>query len=166
MQHRIYLCSRMLISMLGLVLIQPPFQIYAFVSAPTTIISWLLFHNKVGFWRSSMVIFGVLLTVLQALLCVFLERLQWQQFHANAQLDRERFILVSTQTTLHGMLSSFWDASCTCDVDGSILSSTPHLDQLLGWGMPLVGSSLYDFLAKESDTRRLQAFVQTTMSFP
>merc|ERR1719333_1173584 len=62
------------------------------------------------------------------------------------------------------MLSSFWDASCTCNIEGEILSSTPHLEQLLGGIKKMVGSSLYAFAANETDSSRLQAFLQQAMS--
>jgi hypothetical protein len=60
------------------------------------------------------------------------------------------------------MLSSVWDASCTCNADGSISSSTPHLELLLGGGENLVGSCLHTFAANEDDACRLQDFCRNT----
>jgi hypothetical protein len=101
-------------------------------------------------------------SIFQTYLFTLLEDLRWQQFQAYQQLDRERQALEATQETLHCRLSSVWDASCTCNAEGNISSSTPHLELLLGRGQDLVGSCLCAFAANEADVRRLQDFLQKT----
>merc|ERR1711871_1683873 len=68
------------------------------------------------------------------------------------------------QATLHCMFSSVWDASCTCYLDGTIASSTPHLDQLLGGGHNLVGSNVCSLAANDFDAGRLEKFLKNTIA--
>jgi len=82
-----------------------------------------------------------------------------QQFLTNYVLEEERQLLLATQKALHGMLSSLWDASCTCNSHGIISSSTPHLEQLLGATRDLAGNSICAFAANEVEEERLQDFL-------
>jgi len=77
-------------------------------------------------------------------------------------LKRERRTLEETQATLHRMLSILLDASCSCTADGTIISSTPHLEQLLRGGSDLVGSNLCEFAANDADVRRMSDFLHNT----
>ena len=69
-------------------------------------------------------------------------------------------MLEDMQSTLHTMLSSQWDASCTCNASGYLLSSTPHLDEMIGGGQYLAGSELASLAVDSTDSRRLLDFLQ------
>merc|ERR1740130_2135617 len=88
---------------------------------------------------------------------------RWHSCEKTRMLENERALLMATQNTLHGMLSSLWDASCTCNVSGNISSSTPHLEQFLGGGQDLVGANLVLFAA-EGDEKRMQEFMRYAAS--
>jgi len=89
---------------------------------------------------------------------------RWESFRTTRALKQEQRVLKATQVVLHGMLSSLWDASCTCSTDGAISSSTPHLNQLLGAAKNLVGSNLCTFAVSEVDAARLQEFLRNVAS--
>merc|ERR1740130_209923 len=89
---------------------------------------------------------------------------RWHSCEKTRMLENERALLMATQNTLHGMLSSLWDASCTCNVSGTISSSTPHLEQLLGGGEDLVGTNLAEFAAGGEDEKRIQDFMTNAAS--
>jgi len=112
-----------------------------------------------------MVIYGLVFVVaVPTIAATWLRQLQWHQFQVNRQLERERQVIKAMQTTLHCMFSSVWDASCTCHPDGTIASSTPHLDQLLGGGQNLVGRSVCSLAANDFDAGRLHTFVRNTVA--
>merc|ERR1719420_2224314 len=99
-----------------------------------TLVNWLIFHASVGFFTPAVFVYALVICFAPSIFVLWQERTQWQEFHSRRQLDRAREILEATQTALRCMFSSLWDASCTCDVDGVISSSTPHLEQLLAGG--------------------------------
>jgi len=148
---------------------QMPPRVFAFVFCPLWSLGWLRFHFLAGYIED---ISQFLLTVLSVYMfssAVILVRERIAQFgfelfQTTRSLEEERKLLKATEHVLHGMLSSLWDASCTCDTHGVISTSSPHLNQLLGAAEDLVGSGLCDFAANKADAERLQKFLQNTAS--
>jgi len=167
MQHRTYLTIQAPVALVMCVMGHVPVLVHVLVVAPSIFAFWLMFHSLVGFWKTFMIVYGfTFVSVTPVCFSLWLERMKWEQFEATRELDRERQVLQETQETLHCMLSSLWDASCTCHPDGTIASSTPHLEQLFGGGKGLVGSNLVD-LVVEADGQaidRLQDFLRNTVS--
>ena len=126
-RHRCFCCVYMLATMLAIAVMDIPCWVHTWIVAPSFFIARLTFHSVVGYWNSSMLIYGLFLVVFQLYLAKWLEEFCWRQFQAYRQLDRQRQTLEATQETLQCMLSSVWDASCSCKPDGSISSCTPHL---------------------------------------
>jgi hypothetical protein len=166
MQHRFFLSSQIVIAAIMCAGVYLPLWANLTISVPINITTWLLFHKMVGFWDTHGLVkattFGVLVWAAAPILFIFRERIQWSQFRAMRELDREREIVEATQKVLRSMLSSLWDASCSCDTRGVICSSTPHLAQLFGRGDDLVGSCLCDFAANGGERDRLEEFLKNT----
>ena len=161
LQHRMYLTSQTVTIVLMSCVVSLPLWHHVLFSFTCIMVPWIIFHRVVGYWRLSMICFAIVGCVLVPSCCfAWREKLQWQQFHANRQLDCERDILEATQTALRCLLSSLWDASCTCDITGVISSSTPHLNQLLGGGGDLADSSLCKLATNEFDSSRLEGFLK------
>jgi hypothetical protein len=158
MQHRVFLTVHAMLMIFIIFIGDLPLWVHGWMIAPISFVSWLTFHWIVGFWKAPMVIFGFSMAIFQTYLVTWLEELRWQQFQAYQQLDRERQALEATKETLQCMLSSVWDASCTCNAYGDISSSTSHLELLLGGGQDLVGSCLCTFAANDADGSRLRDF--------
>lgn len=93
----------------------------------------------------------------------------WQEFHANELLVKERSLLQSMQDSLRGILSSIFDASCVCDVNGQLLECSPHLQDILKFSPTsedcehddsLIGSNLCSFTVSPLESQRLKEFLK------
>lgn len=95
----------------------------------------------------------------------YLDRTRWKLFKAEHGLKQERQLLEATQRTLMGMLSSIFDASCTCDANGLSLSRTPQLHALLCKGAliePSMPLDFVDFASSVTEKNRLLTFFRHT----
>lgn len=146
-------------------------KIFAFTHCPIFALAWLWFHRSAGFLTVPCVLYGVLSCM--ALICShhLVNKFRWEHVQTTCALERalehsntQRELVIATQNTLHRMLSSLWDASCTSNTHGTISSSTPHLEQLLGVAGDLAGSNLCAFAANEFDAHRLQEFLRNAAS--
>jgi len=168
MQHRYFLSSQITVLVLTCSVAYVPLWIHNFVGVPINFIAWLLFHHMSGFCQeygfAKGIIFGAGISVCVPICFSLRERMQWLKFQANRELDRQMEILEATQTALHSMLSSLWDASCTCDLDGVVSYCTPHLAQLFGGGKDLAGACLSGLAANDADRYRLQEFLKNAAS--
>ena len=68
-------------------------------------------------------------------------------------------LLLATQTTLHGMLFSVFDASAECDGTGLLNNCSPHLCQLLN-GKDLSATELWELGSTAAESDRLRTFVR------
>jgi len=100
-----------------------------------------------------------LLSFVQFYTYKYLDEQAWTKFEATQALDKERQFLQAMHETLQGMLSSLFDASCTCDQSGAILSWTPQLKDLLGGHEQNLCTHLCEFAASETESGRLQHFL-------
>jgi len=166
MQHRIFLSTSLVVLCGPAYVFYMPTWVTALVYCPIWMAAWLCFHHLVGFLNNNPACVGSAL-----LACMILSYMQhavneerWESFQTMLTLKQEQRVLKATQVVLRGMLSSLWDASCTCSTDGAISSSTPHLNQLLGATKNLVGSNLCMFAVSVSDAARLQEFLRNVAS--
>jgi len=132
MPHRIYLTMTGAWFWAAPYLFHMPPRVFACCLCPIYVLGWWHFHYQAAFLNVDIAISPLL----YASMMIYLQRQANQErevsFQATCLLEEEHKLLIATQKALHGMLSSLWDASCTCNVHGIISSSTPHLTQLLG----------------------------------
>jgi hypothetical protein len=101
MRHRVFLTSHAFYVFVFNSMAHFPFWAHMCVVAPSTYCAWLVFHRAVGFWQTSMVIYGFTVSAfVPVVFIVYKERLHWQRFQSIRQLDRERQNLEITQAAL------------------------------------------------------------------
>jgi len=166
MQHRIFLTTTLPLLCVSAYVLHVPTWVNVLAFCPIWMAAWLCFHHLVGFLNGNpaCVCFAFFACMILVYMQHTLNKERWESFQTTRALKQEQRVLKETQVVLHGMLSSLWDASCTCSTDGAISSSTPHLNQLLGAAKNLVGSNLCTFAVSEVDAARLQEFLQNVAS--
>merc|ERR1712125_249839 len=103
----------------------------------------IAFHWHVGFIKLPVVVFGLLASIFVGYSFILVDRGEFDRFRAKETLHQERTLLQETQTSLHGMLSSVFDASCVCDGGGRLTHHSPQLHHLLN-GRDLAGTELWE----------------------
>ena len=102
-QHRMYLTSAFPYLLITPLTVYIPERFYAGIIGPSFIISWLGFHQEVGFMNSQSVCCGIN----KLLFGYFFYRTsnvsEFKIFKAQEALDAEREFLEAMQSTLHGI---------------------------------------------------------------
>jgi len=166
MRHRVFLSAYVpSIAHISIIGYCPP-TVFLYTICPGSMSTWLLFHWRVGFMPSSMVVWGILQSVVMYAVFKMLVKHRWKAFQDAAELKRHKQMLEATQATLEGMLSSVFDASCICDSRGIIQSCTQQFQHLFAAGRD-TNEQLGDLTSTHGERERLQDFLQhaSTVAF-
>lgn len=159
LKHRTFLAwltSTPIISSVGYA---PP-HVYAVICSFNFLV-WLAFHWIVNFWNGPCIAFGFLHCLLTWYLYMCADKRAWKEFETVHALNKDRQYLQAMHATLHSMLASLFDASCTCDESGTVHSRTPQLEDLLvGHGQWDPSLQLSSFAASEEEATRLVHFLE------
>lgn len=158
-QHRIFVCSFNNVMSMFTFVGYVPFVVQI-GAAILGFASWLYFHVQVQWTNMIVVSYGAAIASFSVVFGSLQRSALWNAFKATQELERERQFLDDVQRTLHNLLSTLFDASCTCDAAGAMLTGTPQLEQLLGddWntGLPHVTA----FSSSENERDRLSSFLK------
>jgi len=131
MQHRVYLCT-FFTSLLGNSLaFYVPWPIFLSCTCSIHLCGWYVFHGLVGYVTVPCMAYGPCVIAGTMYIVHLQNQSLWQAFDSNETLLKERQLLQKTQESLHGVLSSIFDASCTCDSSGRILECSSQLQEIL-----------------------------------
>ena len=125
-KHRLFLTGALPMFSSGYICFHMPFRYIVLGSVPIFMVGWSVFHYTIGYYPPSCILYvlcvsgGVMYTHFLAL------DQRWHTFKVTRELEKERRLLVGTQVALHGMLSTLFDASCTCRIDGVLITCTPQ----------------------------------------
>lgn len=138
-----------------------PLKFHAVVVCMQTAAIWLLFHWMVGFLPPIVYALAFTFPAAEAYFYICTREKSWHTFCLVEREKNARLISESLREALRGVLDVTFDASCECDERGIILSSSRHLQQLIGSSTSdLVGVGLVQLASKPAEALRVETFLR------
>lgn len=161
MAHRTFLLRYFCQMFCCLQLFYLPSSWHIYVVTVPGICCWMWFHWRLGFLAPVPVFWGLALPIMELILSRSVEQRDWQLFQIIRKEEKARMRGESVEAALRGMLSSVFDASCECDGHGTVLSASPHLQQLMGGP---VAERLADLALTSAESARIVALVRQSLN--
>eukprot|EP00930_Biecheleria_cincta_P030634 TRINITY_DN21212_c0_g1_i1.p1 TRINITY_DN21212_c0_g1~~TRINITY_DN21212_c0_g1_i1.p1 ORF type:complete len:574 (+),score=75.78 TRINITY_DN21212_c0_g1_i1:49-1770(+) len=129
------------------------------------IVQWALFHHMMGYYTVAAAASGIVHIGLAILIHLIVDKRSWERFKTEIRLEEGRQSLHAMQTAFQAMLSSVFDASCTCDHRGHLITWTPQLQQLLAGGhLETLALDLCSYTSSSEEMVRMQNFMERVAS--
>ena len=138
-----------------------PLKCHAIIVCMQSAAIWLLFHWIVGFLPPIVYAFAIIFPAFEVYCFFCFREKSWHMFCLVEREKNARLISESLREALRGVLDVTFDASCECDEAGTIVSSSRHLQQLIGSSTTdLVGVGLMQLASTPTEAQRLETFLR------
>jgi len=136
------------------------------VSLPASI-SWVAFQWSSGFLTPVSIFWGITFSAMEFWKFRLIEKRAWRFFKSVEHEKRLRKSGTTLIDALRSLLGTFCDASCECDDQGYILTSSPHLQDILGVTQgDLSGVSVETLAVNDLESQRIIEFLARCVARP
>lgn len=121
--------------------------------------AWMLFHYIQSFLEPVVLFWGLGWPAIEMVGFHFAERREWSLFQVVEHERHARSLSESLKEAMRGMLNVVFDASCECDAQGRLVTSSHHLQSLLGVSCDeILGMHLPRLAANDVERQRIEDF--------
>lgn len=131
---------------------------------PAHLCSWLCFHASVDYISMASVMQLIWGSALASCMYYYHTKDLWSEYRAMQELHSARLQVQAKQDSFQSILSSIFDASCSCDQTGILKEISPHLKEILDIPHTSENLNLCSFAASESEAARLADFFASAAS--
>lgn len=155
-QHRSFVVGGLSLYICFMWFLHVPFKVHNCVYSMWYLVCWFGFHTYVGYLRVGVVVTGLSIVAFATYFAHHRRRTDFRLFQTLAALHEAEESMKRLLDAHEGMLKSIFDASCVCSVNGTIRTTSPQLEEMLG---NVQGLELGDLAASRLEGIRLSSFL-------